>query len=501
MIEEEKIEKIVQLDIEIDGLTEEELEEYGVEIVSLVDEPAIGVDFMAFADVDVELETYNDYPKAASRNAQRALDWAEENGWGSCGTPVGKRRANQLAKRQNISEETIARMSAFRRQEKNKNTPYGEGCGGLMWDAWGGDEGIAWAARKLEQIRREKDEYEKHNSGSYYSYNEEQEDAIIAYATDNGYELTADDVIINLDNKEFANVTETIEAIRGLDLLKRLNIEEMVPQTFWKYSGPPAERKFCKAMINLMKAGKIFSQKDIERMDGLNSQFARRNQSSYSIFKYKGGKNCKHMWKKLTVFENTQGQRVIIEGSPTNRTQDVATTRWANLSVDDDKRIVTGPLMIPNKMILRRNSEGEPYYIFFTRETIRKMAEKFFRTHKHNNTDIQHDNNITNDNTLIESWISEDKMYDKAYKMGFALPQGTWYVSYKIKDDETWDKVKKGELKGFSLAGPFIEKMANEGTQKQKLNSIIDILNSVDDETGIDSGERCECGGGNCVCS
>ena len=219
MIEEENIDRIVQLDIEVEGLTEEELEEFGVEIVSLVDEPAIGVDFMAFEAEDgtIELESYTDYPKAASRNAQRALDWAEENGWGSCGTAVGKRRANQLAKRQPISEETIARMSAFRRQEGNKNTPYGEGCGGLMWDAWGGDEGIAWAAKKLERIRREKDEASYH-SGSIH-FTEEQEDAIIAFATDAGYELTADDVIIDLNNKEFANVTETVEAIRGLDLL------------------------------------------------------------------------------------------------------------------------------------------------------------------------------------------------------------------------------------------------------------------------------------------
>lgn len=483
-LEEENIEKIVQLDIEIEGLTEEELEEFGVEIVSLVDEPAIGVDFMAFnAEVDIELESYDDYPKAASANAQRALDWAEENGWGSCGTQVGKVRANQLANREPISEETIARMSAFRRQEGNKNTPYGEGCGGLMWDAWGGDEGINWAARKLEQIRKEKDE------NSAIHFNEEQEDAIITFATDAGYELTADDVIIDLNKKEFANVTETITAIRGLDLLKRLEVEQMQPQTYWRYSGPPAERKFCKAMVNLSRAGKIFSQSDIDKMDRLNSQFAKSGESSYSIFKYKGGKNCKHRWEKLSVFENTEGQRIVIAGQPTNRTQDKATTPWANLSkerhmfsIDEDKRVVTGPLMIPNKMILRRDSDGNPYYIFFTKATIRKMMERFLKLNKHNNTDIQHDNNVTTQNTLLESWISEDKMYDKAYKLGYALPMGTWYVSYKINDDKTWEKVKSGELRGFSLAGGFLEKMASENEYTQQLSEIIDILKQVEDE-------------------
>ena len=97
-------------------------------------------------------ETYNDYPKAASENAKRAIKYAEENGWGSCGTQVGKIRANQLANREPISRDTIARMSAFRRHQQSKDTPYGEGCGKLMWDAWGGDAGIDWAERKLKQI-------------------------------------------------------------------------------------------------------------------------------------------------------------------------------------------------------------------------------------------------------------------------------------------------------------------------------------------------------------
>lgn len=98
------------------------------------------------------VETYNDYPDAAVNNAKRVLKWVAENGWGSCGTPVGKIRANQLANREGISRDTIARMSAFKRHQQNKDVPYGEGCGGLMWDAWGGTEGIEWASRKLNQI-------------------------------------------------------------------------------------------------------------------------------------------------------------------------------------------------------------------------------------------------------------------------------------------------------------------------------------------------------------
>lgn len=96
-------------------------------------------------------ETYNDYPEAASNNAKRALKYKEENG-SSCGTSVGWARANQLANRESISRDTIARMASFKRHQQNKDVPYDEGCGGIMWDAWGGDAGIDWAIKKLDQL-------------------------------------------------------------------------------------------------------------------------------------------------------------------------------------------------------------------------------------------------------------------------------------------------------------------------------------------------------------
>ena len=103
--------------------------------------------------LDTKLESYSDYPKEASENAKIALRYAEENGWGDCGTPVGKARANQLSNGEPISEETIARMAAFERHRQNSQKELGDGCGRLMWLAWGGDAGVEWAQRKLEQIR------------------------------------------------------------------------------------------------------------------------------------------------------------------------------------------------------------------------------------------------------------------------------------------------------------------------------------------------------------
>ena len=100
-------------------------------------------------------KTYNDYPEAASNNAKRALKWVEANGWGECGTPVGKARANQLANREPLSRDTIARMASFKRHQQHADVPYTEGCGGLMWDAWGGTAGVEWAIRKLKEIDNE----------------------------------------------------------------------------------------------------------------------------------------------------------------------------------------------------------------------------------------------------------------------------------------------------------------------------------------------------------
>jgi hypothetical protein len=101
-------------------------------------------------------ESYTDYPKAASDNAKRALKYRDESGNPKgCGTQVGWTRANQLANREPISRDTIARMASFDRHRQNKDVPYEEGCGGLMWDAWGGTEGVEWAQRKLKEIDNE----------------------------------------------------------------------------------------------------------------------------------------------------------------------------------------------------------------------------------------------------------------------------------------------------------------------------------------------------------
>jgi hypothetical protein len=86
--------------------------------------------------------------------AQRVLDWVDENGWGSCGTEVGKIRANQLAKGENISLETITRMYSYLSRHKvdlEASSSYDDGCGRLMYDSWGGEPGISWAEKEMKK--------------------------------------------------------------------------------------------------------------------------------------------------------------------------------------------------------------------------------------------------------------------------------------------------------------------------------------------------------------
>jgi hypothetical protein len=100
-------------------------------------------------------ETYNDYPQSARNNAKRAIKYKEENG-SSCGTKVGWTRARQLANGDKIYLNTIKRMASFKRHQQHRNIPYSEGCGGIMWDAWGGSSGVNWAISKVKQIEKSK---------------------------------------------------------------------------------------------------------------------------------------------------------------------------------------------------------------------------------------------------------------------------------------------------------------------------------------------------------
>jgi hypothetical protein len=102
-----------------------------------------------------ELKTFNDYPESVSNNAKKVLKYVKENGWGSCGTAVGKRRASQLSSRSNLTVSTIKRMYSFLSRHKSDleaSKSYSDGCGKLMYDAWGGLSALSWSKSKLKGL-------------------------------------------------------------------------------------------------------------------------------------------------------------------------------------------------------------------------------------------------------------------------------------------------------------------------------------------------------------
>jgi|688.fasta_scaffold47141_4 hypothetical protein len=129
-------------------------------------------------------------------------------------------------------------------------------------------------------------------------------------------------------------------------------------------------------------------------------------------------------------------------------------------TIDEDKRILMGAVLIPDKVIPR-----DGYNIVFSKETIKLSQEYFFKRNNNKNSTIEHDaNQFVDGFTIIESWIKEDNEKDKSNLYGYDLPVGTWFAMAKVDNDEAWAKVKSGEVKGFSIDGYF--------DVKQQLNSI-----------------------------
>ena len=101
------------------------------------------------------MESFTDYPDDVKNNAKNVLEFVERNGWGSCGTPVGKQRVNQLAKGEPISLDTIKRMYSYLSRHEidlQNSKTYSDGCGKLMYDAWGGKSALSWSRNKLREL-------------------------------------------------------------------------------------------------------------------------------------------------------------------------------------------------------------------------------------------------------------------------------------------------------------------------------------------------------------
>ena len=160
--------------------------------------------------------------------------------------------------------------------------------------------------------------------------------------------------------------------------------------------------------------------------------------------------------------------------------------------VDKEKRILMGAALIPNKPIYRKNGEQE-YYIYFSQATVRKASELFFIKGNQNNSTLEHQLELKG-LTAVESWIVESEQ-DKSRMYDLNVPIGTWMVSMKVNNDDVWNKVKAGEVKGFSIEGYFADKLQrpNEpvkdqmSEQEEMANELVNELKHILKEENLES--------------
>jgi hypothetical protein len=150
-------------------------------------------------------------------------------------------------------------------------------------------------------------------------------------------------------------------------------------------------------------------------------------------------------------------------------------------AVDNDKRLVLGPILVPDKRILRIDGEGKPYHVFLSAPTIKKLSEKYLQNKYTDKVTVEHKKSIS-DVSLVESWIVESRTKDKSAVYGLSLAPGTWAGTMKVNNEKLWqDFVKTGKLTGFSIEGLFSHQLV-EASKENYLLKDINELNEVEAE-------------------
>lgn len=150
---------------------------------------------------------------------------------------------------------------------------------------------------------------------------------------------------------------------------------------------------------------------------------------------------------------------------------------------NNEKRILMGAALIPNKPIYRRNGEDE-FYVYFSKDTIRKASELFFQNGNQNKSTLEHQAELQG-LSVVESWIIESEEQDKSRLYGLEMPVGTWMVSMKVNNEDIWENyVKTGKVKGFSIEGYFVDKVnfakqEMEILEEQEANLILSQIRAV----------------------
>ena len=243
--------------------------------------------------------------------AELGLKWREEYGRG--GTEVGVARARDISNRRNLSFDTVQRMNSyFARHEVDKEaTGWNQGeegfasAGRIAWQLWGGDAGRDWAAAIIERYKTEQ------NACEIPHFSEEDENAWIEWLSDKGeivdeeeWELIEAEPVDMASVRSYADPNEPSEMDSGLYKIRYAYSKNLSANS----------RKFCKSMVSASKANLVYRYEDITKMDGNeNTSFAPMGSNTYSIWLYKGGVNCKHVWERRVYFRKREKGRFLAD--------------------------------------------------------------------------------------------------------------------------------------------------------------------------------------------
>ena len=311
-----------------------------------------------------------------------------------------------------------------------------------------------------------------------------------------------------LKDNDYQQFEAVLGAMRGATEaeIKRRNHKN--PTIYFKYervlSGAP-DRDFCTSIEN-----RYFRRVEIDLLRDTNVEFGHERQP-YSKWLYKGGPNCVHAWRRYLVQGDVVADQGMAEGkagippksqpnsgyySPeTKRKSEVAyiisqqNMSKQEFSVDDEKRMVYSPLMIPNILIPRIDEEtNEKYFVKFTPSVIEKIQNLYMIEKRLDQTNYEHTDKKIESVVMVESWLVSGPS-DKAYQLGFSredLPDGTWMGGFKVLDTQEgnniWNNyIKTGKVKGFSVEGNFLMNFSRLKKDEYLLDEIINIIKQITD--------------------
>lgn len=148
-------------------------------------------------------------------------------------------------------------------------------------------------------------------------------------------------------------------------------------------------------------------------------------------------------------------------------------------AIDDEKRIIVGLALVPNKKIYRRSKDYE-YNIMFSEQTVRKASEIYLKNLRNHNTTLEH-NNLTTGVCVIESWVVEDSKMDKSNLYGLNAVKGAWVVTMKVDNDDVWKDIKEQKYLGLSIEGMFSDKV-EDMSKKDNAEEILEQIKQLFDE-------------------